>query len=479
MAYKFHFLSHKILPRFCHHPDTIHWLATSKERDEEANLKSFPPDDETILAPAFWVIEFYTPSHIEGLLTSLIKLGWDSNSETSLTDPVSWISACRNGGSYGGWLNIGRISSVRSTMLHHRFAPLPYGVESGDAKLHMLTQSLFCLIIQFKTTKRSSGTYDYLLRKKHRTSALLRGKSTEFLEPENKRIADIKKSRQQLRDSATSWFREHLPGLFATSSLGKGMPICELVTFSKAIPFNDEHYFSSKMGYMHTLSMDYHTYSYANDDVSGFKFSWPIQRSSMANVENYALLTINEADFDDKKFVMYEPKPNELNLYVVNEVMEMFLTRWGCFLLTQFYEAQINKLDETLNSKYFVKKWPINKLRDMERYISSNADLTTILEELKQFASFKKRYSHEVESFSPCQNWDNSDSVVPVHESIRRGTKLRSKMLLKRYSALRESVAQVSALIAASTNTMIQWLITGLTILVLLISIYSVLSVGD
>lgn len=67
-------------------------LAVYRRRDAEKNIQTEPPDDEAIDLRCVWAVEFYTPSHIEKLLSGFTALGWDEDHDSVRGEnPALWV----------------------------------------------------------------------------------------------------------------------------------------------------------------------------------------------------------------------------------------------------------------------------------------------------------------------------------------------------------------------------------------------------
>ena len=111
------------------HDETPEEILTVRRQASEQNRASTPREDESITLRCLWAVEFYTPSHMDGLLNDLRKLGWLGERDIfEPEDPASWLFKSRRYGD-GGWKTLGYIVNQRSNAADltglKRTAPLP------------------------------------------------------------------------------------------------------------------------------------------------------------------------------------------------------------------------------------------------------------------------------------------------------------------------------------------------------------------
>ena len=83
-----------------------------RNEDSKQNADTTPPEDEFIDLSCAWAVEFYTPAHIDSLVSAFSRLGWDHEDGGNLSnDPAAWLKDLRQRQHGGAWLNLGIISS--------------------------------------------------------------------------------------------------------------------------------------------------------------------------------------------------------------------------------------------------------------------------------------------------------------------------------------------------------------------------------
>ena len=71
-------------------------LQFDRERDAESNKETTPPDNEVIDLCCIWAVEFYTPSHMDALLTNVRRIGWNEEGFRGLKDIRDWANRSGN-----------------------------------------------------------------------------------------------------------------------------------------------------------------------------------------------------------------------------------------------------------------------------------------------------------------------------------------------------------------------------------------------
>jgi hypothetical protein len=124
------------------------------ERDPAENVRTAPPDDESIELPCIWMTEVYGPSRLPSLIAAVRRLGWEREEHTSplLSEGIeAWIARARLHPFGGSWLNLGPIARPGTTgfLGGPRRAPLHPGVSHAYGLIRVLTPALTCLTMQF------------------------------------------------------------------------------------------------------------------------------------------------------------------------------------------------------------------------------------------------------------------------------------------------------------------------------------------
>jgi hypothetical protein len=96
--------AYRKLPGLFDSPDMKYDLEWHRGRDKEENEACTPQTNEHIDLLCFWAVEFYLPSHIAGLVSSFVSLGWDHDRAGDDRNPIGWLQHSRSR-TAGGWMS--------------------------------------------------------------------------------------------------------------------------------------------------------------------------------------------------------------------------------------------------------------------------------------------------------------------------------------------------------------------------------------
>ena len=471
LIYRLKFIAHSQFPRlFPHTTDTLR-LESYRTFDSEKNKQTTPPADELIDLSCVWVVEFYTPTHVDELLTNLKKLGWDSN-ERDFADPVAWISESRQHLFGGGWLNLGVIYSGTDGVpasFHHRTAPLPPNVQCATGGLYSITSSLICIVMGFVFEGDYCAQFDKALRtnRKTYTSPLTHGYRIHG--PENQKIDHICQIRDEMIGLATDWFQKHLPGLFSSGLLGGKLPTCEFVTLHKAEPFAPrEDDGPSSYLFILDLYSDWNVWRSA----TGLKFKAPSLSTSDRH-PYHAILAVRESDLDEDEFKTSGERDRRSLCLYIDEVINSLLSRWAILPMLEGYNRHLSAIrdSDTLRSNRRLNR--IKTLKTLIDHVSYTVDIAAITTELIPYAKNSSLFFDDVGTFEPCDDRDYKAEATLI-KGIGFTIGERATWLQKTEQSLRDHLAQYGSLLGAMENIHLQkrlklltWIIIGMTLVLL------------
>ena len=214
-------------------------LAEARALTSEQNLRTTPPEDERIALRCLWAVEFYSPSHIDGLVGGLRKIGWSGERDLfESEDPVSWLSRTRRHGD-GGWKTLGFLVSPgadKDLTGVVRNGPLPDGVEYCHASIAVLTPSLVAVAVCFTFSQEKSTVFEDVLRRDRQPISKKTQRGWEHYLPPSQKGNDVRQARKELVALAAAWFSDNLPGIFSSGLMSSDVPTCELLTLRQAEP---------------------------------------------------------------------------------------------------------------------------------------------------------------------------------------------------------------------------------------------------
>ena len=191
-----------------------------QKHDPKANADTTPPEDELINLHCLWAVEYYTPAHMDSLVNSFRKLGWESgHQDFGARDPVDWLNGLTRQFRGGGWMNLGYLIPKESDLFlvgPKHTVPLPTVVKYAKAGIYSITPSLICMVVCLVFEENFSKAFDKALRTDRRTykTPIPSGERIHF--PQFQKTDHISCIRKKMSTIAAEWFSKNLPGLFSS-----------------------------------------------------------------------------------------------------------------------------------------------------------------------------------------------------------------------------------------------------------------------
>jgi len=223
-------------------PDTIENRKFHKEHDAKENIISQVPLDEDLRQSAVWGVELYGPKEISALYEGLEKLGW-AGSRFGLEDSdcLEWVRRARQYG-HTGKRNLSIVYRQKEKGPgRDYFAPMPDVCNYLLVSIYQITPSLTAVHVYFVLSDESTKIYESILNKDRKTYyQKVRGRKG-YLIPGvlNQKRDLIEKARLERAHIASSWFSQHLPGLFSSGPLINELPTGELILMNNYAALKD------------------------------------------------------------------------------------------------------------------------------------------------------------------------------------------------------------------------------------------------
>jgi len=467
---------HKRFPRLIEHPSVAGFRAYHVTRDPEQNEKTRPPHDEFVDFRCIWAVELYTPAHMEALLSSFQKLGWDRDDSVGRDGPADWIQRLREGQYGGGWYNFGlvrRANSSNKVGIYDRVAPLPPNVEYASGELFSLTSSLTCIVMGFIFEEDFASRFDHALRTDRKTYLTPLRRGHRVIDPETQKADHINQIRADSRHLAGEWFSKHLPGLFASGLLSGEFPTCEFVALRKAKPFpvrsNDGNLPPS---YLSILDMDVNLDSWFWSEMPGLKFSWPPKRTKRNHY--HSILAICETEFDDKILKTWGGNNRFTQISYVDQMIKGLLSRWAILPMLAGYTKHVNAIRDSAIIRNNAGSDPLKILRSLGQHVSYNIDIAAVTSELIPYVNERSLFSREINQFKLCDAERNQDEEISISKGLAFQINEQATWLQKTDQSLRDHLSQYGSLLGATENIRLQRILTAFTILIMILTVIMV-----
>ena len=446
--------------------DPAFMLDHYRRNDPTRNAETTPPEDEHVDLRCMWAVEFYTPSHVDKLVDSLKKLGWDQNELPGRESPASWVRITRQHSEGGSWLDLGTIRSgddERPWPRRDRTGPLPMYVRYAGGGIYSLTPSLTCIVIRFVFEDNFRCRLDATLRRQRQTFTRPVSRSgREILDPERQKTDEVRQLRQECASLAAGWFRENLPGVFSSGLLEDQLPTCELVTLHKAEPFPDrERGEYTPSGYLRVLDLEFSPSVWRSKDTPSLKFSLELLGQ---NPEYHSIFVLRDNEIESSKLLeAYGGLPG-LATYLDITYREM-IGKVAIRPLLDGYSRRLNELRDTVTAKIRrpSRRRPSHTLQVLVDNVAYDVDIATVATDLIASTEEPSSFYRDLSRFEPCYDWVSRSSFAEV---FRPAVNTHATRLKQAAQSLRDHLTQFGSLIAATEDVRTQNRILWLTVIV-------------
>ena len=409
-----------------------------------------------------WAIEFYTPAHMDELLSSLERLGW---TEDGARNPVEWIKH-RGASRYSqAWMPLGPIIPydisdpyiTRSLRAH-----LPPNVQHAFGDVYCFTPSLIAIVLEFAFDEEHSRILDDALRQERESFVTPIPTGYRIHDPGTQRVSHVDEIRKRTRLLITDWFSENIPGLCSAGLLEGDFPTCEFVTLRKVQPFpavgEDGDDFQ---WYLHDLGLSNSHGSWESSRMPALRF-YPA--SSYRNVPNYhSMLAIHEASWVKQDLQADTGNSRETRLHRMHRRVAGMLGIWAIDVLLQGYAQHFRELRNSGFLRSTQPKSAVKALRRIGDSVSYSLDIAAVTDELASLVRTKRPLGLEVESFVPRPDAPDYWWEGTLGQLIQKQVGDNANWLRSMDSAVRDHLAQYDTILGIMEDIRLQKKIALLT----------------
>lgn len=213
-----------------------------KDHDAKENSLSKIPLDEELRQAAIWGVELYGPKEISTLYENIEKLGWaGSRFGIPDSDILEWVRRARRYG-HTGSRNLGVVHRPKEKGAgRDYFSPMPNACKYLLVSVNQISPSLTAIHVYFVLNEASSKLYETILNTDRKTLyRRFKGRKGYSIPGVlNQKREFIEKARLERAHIASSWFAQHLPGLFCGGPLVNELPTGELITMNNHVSLKD------------------------------------------------------------------------------------------------------------------------------------------------------------------------------------------------------------------------------------------------
>ena len=397
-----HAFMYRKFPSLVPRPNLKELLAGIRRTDHEANRNSEPPAEEEVSLQCLWAVEYYSPSHIPGLLGNLAALGWnDSNGAGVNKSPGLWIQEQREAPITGGWMNLGIIRSPMDTKISEfgAHSDLPKGIEYATASMFSLTSSVSCIVVGFVLDDISKKKLEQALRLRRTTDVkAIADRGQAIVNPTSQKARDISKIRTELRHMASQWFRSNLPGLFADGERSNTHPTCEFLTLRTAVPFPDKNTdLDSNKVWLNVLGLYHSDSAWTCRGIHGLKFARLLYEETTG--EPHAILVARQDALLSDQRDQFGGESRGSMVDWVDSIAISLVSRWGVVCMLNDHQRYLNRFrDQMMRSRPY-KQTPHEVLEYACNRLARGVDISSMVTELRNDSSGSSIFWGDFEEF--------------------------------------------------------------------------------
>ena len=472
----------RCFPRFIKRPYPRSDLQDIRHTDPKQNVRHNPPKDEYIELCSVWAIEFYTPAHMDGLLSSFERLGW---TEDDTRNPVDWLKH-RQASKYGqAWMSLGPViprAAPNPYVIRPLRADLPANVTVAFGDIYCFTPSLIAIAFEFTFDEEYSRVFDDALRRERESYVTRIPSGYRIHDPGNQRIAHINMIRRDTARLITEWFSQNIPGLCATGLLEDDFPTCEFVTFRKAQPFPTREECNGEFQwYMHDLGMSSSHSSWESKRMPALRFyPSPVVRNT---IEYHSILSINETSWKNQQIKDEDFDTKESRIYDMHRNLSGLLAIWAVDVMLQGYARHFRDLRNSEILRFAQHKSTVEVLQRVGENVSYSVDIAAVTEELVSLIEAKRSLWYGVESFKPRSDVPDYWWQKSLEELIHKQIGENAKWLQSVDIAVRDHLTQYGTILGLVENVRLQKKISRFTcailVLTLVLSTLTVISAAE
>lgn len=469
-VFQFKIAATRCFPRFIGRSYPRKLLQEIRQADPERNAQHTPPADEYIDLCSVWGIEFYTPAHMDELLSNFERLGW---TEDDTRNPVAWLKN-RDASRYSqAWMPLAPViprDSPSPYVTRSLRADLPPNVLYAYGDIYCFTPSLVAIAFEFAFNDEYSRILDDALRKERESYVTATPSGFRIHGPGDQRISHIEKIRKDTTRLVTDWFSENIPGLCSAGLLEGDFPTCEVVTLRKAQPFpTREEHDGAFRWYLHDLGLSNSYGSWESTHMSALRFH---PSSTDRNTAKYrSMLSINEFNWEEHEPQEEDRNGRESRICGLHRRVSGMLGIWAIDVLLQGYAQHFRKLRNSEFLRYTRRKSAVEALRRIGESVSYSVDIAAVMDELASLVRTKRPLGFEVESFvrrsdAPDYWWKGSLEQL-IHKQVGEN----ANWLRSMDNAVRDHLTQYGTILGIVEQLRLQKKITLLTYAMLALTV--------
>ena len=467
ITYYFGIAANRFFPRYFKRPYPKDRLAEILSTDYEDNVRSKPPEDESVGLCSMWVIEFYTPSYMNGLFDSLGRLGW--NDDDHSRNPTSLLKS-HTAIQFGHRrIPLGPIlprNSSETRIVESLRADLPSDVKYVNGDIHCLTPSLISIVLEFVFDETLSTAYDTALRLDRKSYVTPAADGYRIHSPENQKADHVDQIRKQAAEIASGWITNNMPGIFSSGLLKGDFPTCEFVTLRKATPFpSPTELDETATGYLSKLGLGSSFDAWESAIQPRLRFD-PTRRKRLG--KHHGILSLNESIWLQGNPGRDTNHDRNSRLNRLHERINGIVGIWAVLSLLQGYADHFEELRRSALFGHQKDGQIIKALQEISESISFSVDISAVTSELSSYFDRRIPLGIHFETFTPCFD---AGREATLRGRIQNEIGEYSKLLRTTDGLLRGQMTQYGGLLGTLKDIRLQNRVTFLTIVLTILTV--------
>ena len=472
-TYQLRTTAHRLFPRYIKRPFPREDLSEIRKADPAANARTTPPRDEFIDLCGVWSVEFYTPSHMDDLVTCFKTLGWGEADNSR--NPVNWL---RDGGMHQfgqGWVSLGPIYPRDDPTLRRPQpfkAELPECVEYANCDMYRFSSSLIAVVFGFVFKEDFNSVFDKVLRQ-DRVSYTSRIQSGYRIHtPENQKTDHIYQIRRDVANMASDWISHNIPGMFSTGVLEGEFPTCEFVTVRMAKPFalQTELESSGRPAYLWHLGLDRDIYAWQSTSTPNLRFDPSIDDRAMTP-RYHSILSANEGSWIEQHRDDFGGRDRWSR---INGLHRQMCGLFGIRAILPLLEGYIRHFAELRNSGLISSEQRVDAdetLQMISESVSYSVDIVAVTSELASYGQRERSIGFRVEEFTPCWRELYRNPEINLEQIIQENIAENATWVQSVDKVVRDHLTQYGTMLGMREDIHLQKKITRLTYAMLFLTL--------
>ena len=353
---------------------------------------------------------------------------------------------------------------------------MPPAVAYARAKAHRISPAIMCIAVCFVFEGDFSASFDAALRKSRNTYSCPTSSGFSIHTPREQKTEAIGLIRSQISDDFTSWFREHIPGVFSSDPIDGRVPICEFLTLQKETPFVAREMRSgADLEYLRILGLDANWEAWRHSAVPELHFS--IQHEGRGTPLRYSTLSAAEPGFLSRIGNYGGHKGQLAEIFYLDSDMDDLLCIWSGLSLFDVFTETLNRVRNSGDFRLGQSGNSVDNLQRLQDHIFWLSDIGAVSMEFANDIHASFWYSQSTKMFVPCEPdlYSPNDTLLTIFE---RRISERANWLQRTESAVRDQLVQTGAIINASENLRLQNTVARLTWSVVFLTVCAVVIGG-